>query len=193
MYCQKNNCNNLKIPRGKYCELHRTKKKKIDNINRKVFQENYESKNNEVENISEIIREQNNNYNYCLEEDMKRLCSLEEKKEMDDILELSKKTFFEDLKNKVINEPDYESKKNYLLRFKLPSGITLKRKFYENVKFENIRNFLDFYFYENNLNIFNYNLVVFPKKTFTIENNSETLLENNLENNLTFFINNLDA
>ena len=118
---------------------------------------------------------------------------MNEENELNNILELSKKTFISDIKNKVLDEPNKDLKNFYNIQFKLPSGSNLKRKIPENIKFEDIRNFLDYYFYENKININNYNLVLFPNRFFTIENNYDLLNDYNIPNIITFFIQDCDS
>jgi len=192
--CQKINCNNFSIPRGKYCEIHRIKKKTNNlniintNINFNTNLENQEVK----ENTSEILKKQNEDYNFFMQEDIKRICELNEEKELNNILELSKQTFINDIKNKILEEP--KSLKNiYNVKFKLSSGLTLQRKFPDNTKFIDLRNFLNYYFYENKINIINYNLVLFPNKLFTIENNDDLLYKYDIQNTITFYIQDCDS
>ena len=155
--CQKINCNNFAIHRGKYCEIHRTKKRS------NTIQSNTIQNFKEKEDTTQILKEQDEEYNFYMNEDIKRICQINEEKELNNILELSKITFNDEIKNKVLPEPEEESKNNYHIQFKLPSGINLKRKFTEDIKFIDVRNYLNYYFYENNINIVNYNLILFPK------------------------------
>jgi hypothetical protein len=190
--CQKINCNNFAIPRGKYCEIHRIRKRNIGNLNTSNLSI-MNTSNLETENTTDIIKKQDEDYNFFMQEDIKRICELNEEKELNNILELSKQTFINDIKNKVLDEPNKDLKNFYNIQFKLPSGSNLKRKFPENIKFIDLRNFLNYYFYENKMNIINYNLVLFPNRIFTIENNDDLLYKHNIPNIITFFIQDCDS
>lgn len=177
--CKKINCSNFSIQRGKYCEIHRIKKKNSNNLSNNLEDE---------ENITEILKKQEEEYNFSMQEDIKRFIKINEEKELNNILEISKQSFYNEIKSKILEEPNDFTKNIYNIKFKLPSGITLKRKFPNNVRFIDLRNFLNYYFYENKINIINYNLLLFPKKLFTNENNDDLLYTYDIQNTISFFI-----
>ncbi len=206
--CSKDNCYKESIPRGKYCREHCTVKKKLeklvkeinkyeisDKIDKDEIREKKEDK-NEIQKINDLFEErklkaeQDEEYQISLLADRERINKQNEENELKEILELSKKSFIEEKRIKILNEPETEY---YTIQFKLPSGSNIKRKFSRNCKFVDLRNYLDIYFYDNHLDIINYDLIVFPKITFTIENNNDSIESCNFPKNLTFFIYNLDS
>ncbi len=207
--CSKDNCYKESIPRGKYCKEHCTVKKKLDKLIKELEKEKInkeeekinkeEEKNyneNEIKKMNDLFEErklkadQDEEYQMTLLADRERINKQNEENELKEILELSKKSFIEEKRIKILNEPETEY---YTIQFKLPSGSNIKRKFSRNCKFVDLRNYLDIYFYDNHLDIINYDLIVFPKITFTIENNNDSIESCNFPKNLTFFIYNLDS
>ena len=75
------------------------------------------------------------------------------------------------------------------LKFKLPNSILLTKKFYIDVKFKDLRNFLDCYILENKIVLENYIIVSnFPKKIYDIESNSILLKDEYKEKNIVFYV-----
>jgi hypothetical protein len=208
--CLKDNCYKESIPRGKYCTEHCTVKKKLeklvkeinkdkiekDEIKEKITKEEKNYNQNEIKKINDLFEErklkseQDEEYQMSLIADRERINKQNEENELKEILELSKKSFIEEKRSKILEEPECDY---YTIQFKLPSGTNIKRKFSRNCKFSHLRNYLDIYFYDNNLDIINYDLIIFPKITFTIENNNDNIENYNFPKNLTFFIYNLDS
>ena len=118
--CQKINCENSSIPKGKYCESHRSKKKPINErklvVESKLIDEyktEYKSEYNSEYNrkIAEdrvLIDEQRKEYLEAMEADR-------EKMEIDKMLELSKKEYLNKM-NDVLNEPEDVSNENYNIK-----------------------------------------------------------------------------
>jgi Rad3-related DNA helicase len=194
--CAKNNCSNNAIQRGKYCIIHKTNKKKIIIDDEGDKKENIVSqhflKNNTDYDIERILKEeQDEEYKKTMEMDIERIRLKNEEDEIKNIIELSKQMYIQDKKNKIKEEPN-ESKDNYNFQFKLPNNNRIKRIFDKDSTLIDIRNFLDIYFYENSLNIENYDLVTFPKIIFK-KNDDKKISEYNLQKNILFFIHNLDS
>ncbi len=203
--CFKDDCYQTAIPRGKYCENHsKSRKKKIEKENKEVKNEvkniiesNKKEmiKTKDIQKINELLEErklraeQEEEYQMTMLADRERINKKKEEDEINEILEISKKMFIEEKRSKIQEESENDY---YTIQIKLPAGNNIKRKFSQNSSFLDIRNFLDIYFHDNNINIINYDLITFPKITFTIENNNDTLSNHNLSKNLTFFIYNLD-
>jgi hypothetical protein len=66
--CNKDGCNNFSIPRGKYCNVHRTIKRKQTNIPQNILEDRV------------LIDEQNDEYLKTLEADLKRFREKDEEK-----------------------------------------------------------------------------------------------------------------
>ena len=168
--CQRLNCNNQAINRGKFCEIHRTNKKQIIRDNTTVplttvpLRPNY---NNNLIEERKLKQEQDIEYQNTLIQDRLRI----EENEYKNILKMSLEQFYIDKKNNLQKEPtDSEC---YFIKIKIPNGSTLSRKFNINSKIQDIRDYLDVYFYENNLNIQNYNIVfVVPFKKLNTDYNN---------------------
>lgn len=198
--CAKNDCQNIAIHRGKYCNNHRTNKKKIiiDDESKEEFKQVFEPIYNTQKNLDinyDIERmlkeEQEDEYSKAMNMDIQRMILQNEEKHIKDTIELSKKMFIEEKKSKIKGEPE-ESKENYIFQFKLPNNSRIKRIFHNNSTMLDIRNFLDVYFYENQIKIENYDLITFPKKIFNKDENNK-LSEYNFEKNILFYIHDLDS
>ena len=189
--CFKDECCNMAIPRGKYCEDHsNSRKKKIDKILKEVIEEEKKSEiNNLIEEERKLIADQDEEYKISMIADIDIINKKREELEMNEILEISKKMFIEEKRSKIMEESENDF---YNIKIKLHVGNTIKRKFSRCSSFLDIRNYLDIYFHDNNINILNYNLIIYPKIIFSIKNNEDTLEKHNLPKNLNFFINNLD-
>lgn len=198
--CQKNNCNKL-ISKGKYCQDHNIRICKICTYNNNInatecsmclynFNENKDIKNMKLKKFEEdriLKKEQEDEYNItALNDSIKN----EEKEIMEAIIK-SNNFIFEEKKKKILEEPNSEDV--YNIKIKLPNNISLKRKFSKEANFEDIRNYLDIYFVENNIKIIDYYLVTnFPKIKYTIEDNNKKLKDTNLEKNIVLYIQNND-
>jgi hypothetical protein len=198
--CQKPYCELPSIPRGKYCEIHRIKKKNKRNIE---LEQNFntlrireeidiERKLLEKQKILEeerIIRqEQEEAYKNALEADRKRL----EETEYENILKLSKDKYFEDLKNKLLTRDiggEY-----YNIKIQFPAGLHINNKFSIDSIINDIREYIDLYIYENNINIINYDLILnYPYKKFTTDDRDLQIKKISNVKNFILYLSNLDA
>jgi hypothetical protein len=195
--CAKNGCQNIAIQRGKYCNTHRTKKKIIDdeNVIKTVFEPIYnlpKSSNNINYDTERLLKEeQDEEYKKTMIMDMERIRLKDENDEIKNVIEISKKMYIEEKRNRIKEEPA-ESKNNYIFQFKLPNNNRIKRIFHNTSTLLDVRNFLDVYFYDNKITIENYDLIIFPKEVFNIDNLNK-INEYNFEKNTLFFIHDLDS
>ena len=160
--CKKKDCNNTAIARGKYCNIHRTNKAK-NNI--PILRE--ETKYNNVDEDIEIalklsletLKIEKTNK---IEEDRK--LKIDQESAFDETVKLDiermnrKKVEVEELENKRINisKNNPTEKENYFnIKIKLPSNKALIKKFKEESYVRDIRDYLDVYFFDNNINIKN--------------------------------------
>lgn len=193
-FCKKENCNNLCIStRFKYCEEHRSKKRKTieDNIlriEREHAREDEEIRLKKLEEERILKSQQEQDFEFAKLQDLK----LKEEKELEKAILESEKLFIEQKKKELENEPEC-SADNFKLKFKLPNGNTITRSFYPETKLKEVRSYLKIYFSVNKISITDYSLVLnFPKKEFT-ENENEIFLSDIVsEKNILFYIKNLD-
>lgn len=160
-FCQKYNCDLLAIPRGKYCELHRTNKPKRDDTTQLSIPkiDDIESK-LKIEEDRFLREEQDLQFKETERQDRERLEQLEFEK----ILEMSRQNYFEELKESLKDEININSDDCFTIKFQFPNGLKNIKKFRHDVVVKTIRNYLDVYIHENNMNIKKYNLVLnFPK------------------------------
>ena len=142
--CKQMNCNNIiKELKFSYCDLHR-KTKKVNKCEEK-----------EERNI--LIKKQNEEYQKCLEEDLK-IARKNELKNENDIL---KRSFEDDLVE--TNEDIVIS-----VKFKIPAPINkiLTRTFYKNDLVSEIFRYLDIMLYDE---ITNYTLFLYPREEISKE------------------------
>lgn len=202
--CQKDNCYEPSIKRGKYCELHRTRRtissvatteSKVNfeddmDIALKISKKIYEDeKRKEIQDNRILKEQQEKEYYDSLKLDEEILKQKIKDKEEKINKEKNKKQEFEDIKVKVIENMPFEEDENiYNIKIKL-SKSTLIRKFKKNCTIEDIRNFL--YVYIDKIN--EYNLVLnSPFKKFTKEDNNIKIESLDLPKSFILFVEDLD-
>ena len=147
---------------------------------------------NNIEDFKQIVKDkQDEEYKKTMIMDMERMRLKDEQDEIKNVIEISKKMYIEEKRNRIKEEPE-ESKENYIFQFKLPNNNRIKRIFHNTSSLLDVRNFLDVYFYDNKITIENYDLIIFPKKVFNIDNLNK-INEYNFEKNTLFFIHDLDS
>ena len=99
-FCQKNNCNNESIPQGKFCEIHRSIKKDINQYDVEKIKKDTELQ-SYLEEERKLKNEQYIEYQNTLEQDRKRF----EELEYENILKLSLEQFYIDKKTNLEIEP----------------------------------------------------------------------------------------
>ena len=117
-----------------------------------------------------------------------------EKKEYLKAIQQSKDSFIKEQKESILKEPPIEEG-IYFFKIKLPNGKSILRRFLKESKLQNIRDYLDIYFYDNNIKIETYNIVLdFPKIIFTntIDTNNLKLKDIINSKNIILYIENLD-
>ena len=196
--CQKKNCYEPAISRGKYCVQHRTNKPKIKRNNNILNQEEKKEElipvninNNYDEDINLALklsldtlnneREQVINKEKIKED---RELRIEQEYEFNEAMRMDKENY--DKKRRRID--DIENK-----RINLNKSEPLEDEKYFNIKI--IRDYLDVYFEDNNININNYNLVInqSPIRKLLIYDNDITIESLKLSNSFILFLENLDA
>lgn len=199
--CQKINCNLPAIHRGKYCEIHRTNKRRTtinyqENIfeeenRRQIGEENkrrIEEENRrqiEIENDRKLRMEQEEEYKRSMEIDMKR----NEEMEYEKMLELSLKEYYNDKKNKMKIEDTY-----YSIKIKLPDGDILVKNFGIDCSIGSLRDAIEIYFYEMKIKISEYQIVFnYPKRIFTKEDSYILISSLDVPKNFIIYVYNLDA
>jgi hypothetical protein len=198
-FCKKDNCNEIAILRGKYCETHKTvKRRQNTNINTPINNLEYmipsSFKNSQIEENRKLIEEQELEYQRTLNMDRERIRLKDEENELEKILKLSEISFNEEKRKKIKDEPldNY-----YLIQFNTPNGKKTKRKFSKVSTIQDIKNYLDIYFIDNNLEIKNYDLCYYSsancKQLIKTESNNEILENIFNSNNFALFIINNDA
>ena len=195
--CQKRYCENESIPRGKYCNLHRTNKKKqtiiqIKNENNYLQEEDNNKKeiNKKIEEDRLIIKQQKDEYIETERIDRENMDKIQFLK----VIEESKKLFIKEKRESLEKEPEKE-KDVYSFKIKLPNGKMLLRRFKKYSKINDIRDYLEVYFYDNNISIINYNLVLnYPTIKFenTKDVNDLKLINSIYTKNTILYIENLD-
>ena len=206
-FCKKDNCIQPPIPRGKYCEQHRSCKKlrspPPSYQNEVISQQlNNEEERLRLEEDRLLRQEQEREYNETVIKDRERIRLENEKKESErfeeelaQIMKMSaemeiensikKKRFL--LERHVVDEND---KSNYQIKFKL-KDFTILKKFNKNSTINDLRFFVDMYIHENKIPIENYDLVKnFPKEI--LSDLDLELCKSNLSRNCILYVENLD-
>lgn len=206
--CQKDNCQRVSIPRGKYCIIHRTGKKPAEIVspleNRTIGEQKHEEeRNNQMQQYEEerTLRKEKE-YMETVERDTERMRMDDEKKENErfeeELAYVLKMTTEMDIENSIEKKRkrleqfvvDENDKNNYKIKFKLKDFTVLKH-FNKNSTINDLRNFVDIYIYENNIKIQNYDLVTnFPKEM--LSDLEMKLSDTKLSKNCILYIENLD-
>ena len=160
-FCQKYNCEFLAIPRGKYCEIHRTNKVKKEEPQFVLPKKELDMEDKlKIEEDRLLREEQDLQFRETEIKDRERL----EQIEFEKILEMSRQNYFEELKHSLKDDIEDDIKDCLNVKFQFPNGLKNIKKFRHDVKVKTIKNYIDVYIHENNLGIKNYNLVLnFPK------------------------------
>jgi len=197
--CQKINCNREAITRGKYCEEHKTKIKSKKPIQVRIMEfEEEEMRKKEIlekeiiekQKIDEdryIRQMQQEDYEQAMKMDSERL----DKIEFENIIMESKKNYYIELRNRFDSEI---LDNNFLsIRIQLPNGSKINKKFNSKTTLNIIRNYIDLYLYENNIDIKNYDLIYnVPDNMFVLEDDSY-ISEIIDEKCFTLYLHNLEA
>ena len=191
--CMKTNCYKPSIKRGKYCEEHRSNKR----INSEM------KRDDDLDSITvpislpppiiyderkHLIEEQDKEYKENELIDLKRFEEIENKKYEKQIKDFE----IDSLRNKVFS---YELTENsFQIKFSMSNGTKILHYFNNNALFEDLFEYLDVYFYDNNINIPNYDLVCFPNRIFTKQQHMKTNINKEFTTkNIVILIKNLDV
>ena len=194
-FCKREDCDEVAIPRGKYCEKHRTTKKRnvIENelsdfdkaIN--LSKMTYQNEEKEREKLDKVIKELE--INRLIIEEQDREYEEAKKKDQERINKIKIQEDNINNKRKKINSIEL-NKEHYKIKIKLQSGdIILKCNKNQDILY--IKDYLDVYFYDNKLKIENYNLILPTKEGKLILKENEKLEELDLPNNFLLYIENL--
>ena len=186
-FCQKNNCNNESIPQGKFCEIHRSIKKDINQYDVEKIKKDTELQ-SYLEEERKLKNEQYIEYQNTLEQDRKRF----EELEYENILKLSLEQFYIDKKTNLEIEP--KDGDFYSIKIKTPSGEILTRNFSLDSKIKNIRDFLDIYFNENKIHIHNYDIIFnFPYRRLGLIDDEKYIKDFSEQKKFMIHIYNIDS
>ena len=190
-FCQKIGCKGQAIPRGKYCESHRTNKKKERDVEYKE-NSNITQNNDDILLNRMLLQEQDEEYKKVMQMDIERMNKIEEEKLNEEILKQIEDDIINTKRNNIIRIIE-ESKNCYKIKFVLHNGTRIQQNFIENLKFNDMYDFIDIYFYDNNIDIKNYIFHTnYPKKEFGYEYRPEFLSDHIKDKNILFYIYNLD-
>lgn len=193
-FCQKIGCKGQAIPRGKYCESHRTNKKKEREIEYKEISDIiHNTQNNDDILLNRmLLQEQDEEYRKAMQMDMERMNRIDEEKLNEEILKQIEEDIVNSKRNN-INRIIQESKSAYKIKFILHNGTRIQQNFIENLKFNDLYDFIDIYFADNNIDIKNYTFQTnYPKKEFGYEYRPEFISDHIKDKNILFYIYNLD-
>lgn len=202
--CKKNNCTNNAIPRGKYCEIHRTNKITKVRVNSIIVEEEKKDIYDTYDNDMELAIKNSLKTIKKTQIDEDRKLRLEQEIEyqeamlLDTARLLKEKYEFEELENKRINilkNTPIEKENYFNIKIKLPNNLTILHKFKEDSSIKNIRDYLDVYFFDNKIKIKNYILVVnkLEKIKLSYEDKDTLISSLNMSNNFILFLENLDS
>jgi hypothetical protein len=197
--CKKKDCDNTAIPRGKYCDIHRTNKVKnnIPNL-REETKYNYieddidialklsleslkTEEKNKIEENRKLKVDQENEYNETVKLDLERI--------------KNEKLKLEEIENKrvnISNNNPTDKELYFNIKIKLPTNISLIKKFKEHSFIKDIRDYLDVYFFDNNIKIKNYILLINAGEKKKLENDIP-ISSLNMSNNFIIYLEDLES
>ena len=153
--CAKPSCDNFSIPRGKFCDIHTTSKKRI----KTSYAIEDEEKNKENEERRKIIAEQKEEYDRCYLADLEMI----RKKEEDELIKQVKEFEIQEKKNFFDNYVIEDDEEFIQFQILLKNGVKLFKSFKTNeciqILFDYIDNCIDCNGYDKNEYIF----VMYPK------------------------------
>jgi hypothetical protein len=199
--CQKPGCEYESIPRGKYCESHRSRKKQVglqepnDNDIIEAIRKSLElEKDKKAAEIFEtrILRdEQQLVYEETMKADIENMEKRRFEKETEELEALSKKMWIDDKKKRI---ESMSSENSYNIKINMPTGSKVIKKFHGDVTIGDIRDFIDVYLYETSIPIVNYELVINIHNYKFTEVDSHVMLKNiNIPTSLVFYLHDLDV
>jgi hypothetical protein len=178
-YCKKDNCYEICIPRGKYCINHRTNKKKEN-----TKKENNQNIENTIEddisraiNLSKLNYEKELEKNRILinEQDIEYEKAMKKDEEMFNKIRLKEELI--NNKKKKISLMKINNDNHYKIKIKTQkSDLILKLD--KDSKILDIKDQIDVYFYDNNINIIDYNLIIQTKEGKKILNEINQRISN---------------
>jgi hypothetical protein len=183
----KPNCFNNSIPRGKYCEIHRTNRRVIEERNRiderRILEEMQrqiieETKKTEqrriIEERQKIMDEQEKEYHETMMKDIKRIEDEERRKIDEEEKKNLKENEMDSLRQQIFS---YEmNDKSFMIRFVLNNNNDKISHFFKHdATFKNIFDYIDLYIYDNNIKLENYYLVCYPNLVYTRQNTTDKL------------------
>ena len=110
-------------------------------------------------------------------------------KEIEDAIKLSIETEKNERKSKLQDIDSIDVNNCLKIKFKIPNSQFVNQNFYNESTFEDLRNFLDFYFFENKIEVGSYNIVSnFPKKVFSVDFNPSKIIDHISLKNIVLYI-----
>jgi len=194
--CMKPNCYKPSIKKGKYCEEHRTNRKR-ETISiplpppSPIVTSQLSPTINNLESYEErkrIIDEQEREYRENELIDQLKFQEIENKKYEKQIKDFE----IDSLRNKVFS---YELTENsFQVKFSMSNGTKILHYFNNDALFDDLFEYLDVYFYDNSINIINYDLVYFPNHVFSRKDHSNICIHQKFTTkNIVLLIKNLDT
>jgi hypothetical protein len=195
--CKFNNCEEICGYRKQFCEYHRCNRKRKSQVHQTIahispiISRDISEGFNDISS-SNIIQEQNLEYERCMQLDMQRIQEIENSKILENAIKLSLEHELSSKKSKLQDLDTIDDKECFIIKFKLPNSVSINHKFHIESTFEDIRNFLDYYFLNNSfekLNGFKYDIATnFPKIIFTDSYNTSKISDHINGKNILLYI-----
>jgi hypothetical protein len=142
--CNKEGCDNFSIPRGKYCNVHRTVKRKQTNTSDNIIEDRL------------LIEEQNREYLETLEADLKKIQEKKDEKIMfeNNLLKIKKNV------EKIDGDKKYFSVK---VVFTEKNGFFYIFELHKHATTKDLYDLIDFFIYENKIDYSNdFSFIYYP-------------------------------
>jgi len=193
MKCSKDDCTNDAIKRGKYCVIHRTNKRKkdkdndVDELNEQFIAKMLENdvwggggveetKNQKDYERRSLIEEQNYDYIEAEKKDRENFRLKQ--------IELDRKIRNRQKFNSYIQQPS-----DVTLQFIFPTFcLKVRQSFHFNSTLSDLYDFVDIILEDNNINMPEYQMVIYPNNIYFRESSTEKLADINITHGVSILI-----
>ena len=180
--CKTESCAEICEYKKQYCTLHRRnyRRRTDDQLRNNIFQTHVSE--TQIKLDRELREQQELEFQETQLLDMQRINERNDalffEKEIEDAIQRSIECEKNERKSKIQDTDSIDISNCIKIKFKIPNSQFINQNFLNESTFQDLRNFLDFYFFENKIDVGSYNIVSnFPKKVFSDDFNTSKILD----------------
>jgi hypothetical protein len=198
--CKSEGCEEICEYKKQYCLMHRRNYRqraggelRNNIVTPHVFETQNTISQEQIKIDRELRHQQELEFQETQRLDMQKIQETNEalffEKEIEDAIKLSIETEKNERKSKLQDIDSIDISNCLKIKFKIPNSQFVNRNFHNESTFEDLRNFLDFYFFENKIEVESYNIVSnFPKKVFSTDFNTSKIIDHISLKNIVLYI-----